>query len=77
MLRLSEFTGCEGRDCRRFPDSTVIFFPRTGYTNNISHRRGVRKAVGHKVMSQGSGEQPHWSAWDLALPSLSRAQSLF
>lgn len=54
------------------------FFPRTGYTNNISHREGCEEE--HEATSHVPGlrrEQPHWSAWDLASPSLSSTQSLF
>lgn len=63
---------------RRFSDSTVIFFPRTGYANNISHREGCEAEHGDaSLVPRLRREQPHWSAWELASLSLSRIQSLF
>lgn len=80
MLRLSGFR--IPKDTNRWLQKVLRlhcdFFPRTGYTNNISHREGCEEE--HEATSHVPGlrrEQPHWSAWDLASPSLSSTQSLF
>ena len=80
MLRLSEFRIL--KDTNRWRQKVLRlhcdFFPRIGYANNISHREGCEEE--HRDTSHVPGlrrEQPHWSAWELASPSLSRIQSLF